>query len=126
MSNSYYPPSEFDIFGEKYSVVTKEENVLWRGDLLYFKEPPEPDVRVYMIASAHPFASRENGQLPLKLINFAGYKAGAELVLACFPSEAAENGVNIRIDWLMGNWDKFLPFGSFDNTIFYKWRSRPV
>ena len=126
MSDFYDPPSEFDIFGEKYSVVTKEENILWRGDLLYFKEAPEEDVRVYMITRAHHSTARENGQLPLKLINFAGYKAGAELVLACFPSEAAENGINIRIDWLMDNWDKFLPFGSFDNTVFYKWRSGPV
>ena len=105
-----------EILGEKYEEILSLDEVLWRGDLLIMDPSCGPDYKVYMLYIA------ENRKA-FGLINYVGYKGGAQMD-AVIPKEASsENAMNVRLHWLKDNWNDCIPIGSFESTKFFRWKS---
>lgn len=58
-----------------------------------------------------------------RLINYVGYKAGAQMDTVIPKEASAENAMNVRLSWLKENWDNCIPIGSFETTKFLRWKS---
>lgn len=110
------PLFRMTVLEEEYVEVRDLRAKLWGGTLIYFPAPPELDVKCYMMV--FNYAQRE-----FDLINWIGYKAGSNLVLASIPETALCKGeLAVRLGWFKENWDSvFLPFGSFETTKFLRW-----
>lgn len=104
------------VLNETYVEVRNPAKVLWAGDLMYFPVPPERDVKCYMMTF-------DDNLGQMVFINWIGYKAGMRLAVASVPASAMVPGTrSVPLGWFRDNWDgRFLPFGSFDTTLFLQW-----
>ena len=108
-----------NILGTNYEEVSGSDAVLWRGDLFMFDESCGEDCKAYMLSISEDCKS-------FRLVNYVGYKAGAQMA-AVIPKEASQSGaMNVRLSWLLGNWSDFIPIGSFETTRFFRWTSNQV
>ncbi|WP_284164072.1 hypothetical protein [Frigidibacter sp. SD6-1] len=105
------------VLGEEYAEVRDLRTKLWGGTLVYFPDPPEMDVKCYMMVF-------NRAEQQFELINWVGYKAGLKLILASIPQAAlCEGAYAVRLGWFKENWQTiFLPFGSFETTKFLVWK----
>jgi hypothetical protein len=111
------PLFHLTVLDEEYMEERDLSAKLWGGTLVYFPEPPEMDVKCYMMVF-------DDAERQFKLINWVGYKAGLKLVVASIPETALCPGsIAVQLGWFKENWDSiFLPFGSFETTKFLVWK----
>ncbi|MGF1554385.1 MAG: hypothetical protein ACFBWO_18055 [Paracoccaceae bacterium] len=103
------------ILGETYRIVVDAEGgVLWRGDLMIFDSPDNPDCMAYMLCLP-------SGAGRLRFVNYVGYKAGAFLAVDIPKAAGSEGAVNLRLSWLRENWVDVMPIGRFEDAAFYAW-----
>jgi len=58
-----------------------------------------------------------------RLMNYVGYKAGAQMDTFIPREASAGNAMNVRLSWLKENWDECILIGSFETTKFLRWKS---
>ncbi|KIC16775.1 hypothetical protein [Leisingera sp. ANG-DT] len=106
----------FSVLGHHYRRVTDLDERICAGDIIRFCPPLDRDAEWYMFEFRASYDA-------MVLVNWLGYKAGLENVLALVRKDDVEGNIRmIPLRWFKDNWrSRFIGESSFENAQFFKY-----